>query len=94
MKCSSGDDCGGANAVRHPPKQPCSPLTSLLLPQMLVFDASCTGAAVANYQECLTPDSKAHKFCDATLSAEARLADLVQVGAQAVCAAAGCVEVT
>lgn len=69
-------------------------LTSLLLPQMLVFDASCTGAAVANYQECLTPDSKAHKFCDATLSAEARLADLVQVGAQAVCAAAGCVEVT
>ena len=51
---------------------------------MLVFDATCTGSAVANYQECLTPDSKAHKFCDATLSAEARLADLVQVGAQAV----------
>jgi hypothetical protein len=55
---------------------------------MLVFDAACTGSVVPNYQECITPASKAHKFCDASLSAEARLADLVQVGVH--CSAGAC----
>ncbi len=78
MKCSSGDDCGGANAVRTlSPLSHALPLTSHA--QMLVFDAACSGSPVANYQECITPESKAHKFCDANLSAEDRLADLLQV---------------
>jgi hypothetical protein len=46
---------------------------------MLVFDATCSGSPVPNYQECMTAASKAHKFCDASLSAEDRLADLLQV---------------
>ena len=49
---------------------------------MLVFDAACSGTPVPNYQECITPESKAHKFCDMTLPAEDRLADLLQVSAR------------
>ena len=52
---------------------------------MLVFDASCSGSTIPNYQECLTPESKAHKFCDASLPAEDRLADLLQAGARSRC---------
>lgn len=50
---------------------------------MLVFDAACSGTPVPNYQECITPESKSHKFCDMSLPAEDRLADLLQVRASA-----------
>jgi hypothetical protein len=76
MKCSSGDDCGGANAVRNNRKH-YNRISRAL--QMLVFDAACSGSTVPNYQECISPESKLHKFCDATLSAEDRLADLLLV---------------
>ena len=49
---------------------------------MLVFDAACTGTTAPNYQECITPESKSHKFCDMSLPAEDRLADLLQVRAR------------